>query len=206
MKKIAMSLMNHIYKQGFIEKGELDTYVYGMDIFLSSLIEVASIIAISLIFNNFIETVLFFMAFIPLRIFAGGYHADTRLRCYLISLVVYSVFTLVLSLLHQSTYTIIVVIGIVISIITILLFAPVIHQNKKVNNYEIRNYRKFSIVICCVQCVIYLIFTLLSKINIYLISAVLGTVAVSLSMWIALIKTKLKKCEFSLSIKFSKRW
>ncbi len=193
MKKIAASLMSYIYKLGFIEEGELDTYIYGMDIFLSSLLEVVSIIVISLAFDNFVETVLFFLAFIPLRIFAGGYHADTRLRCYLISLVVYLVFTFILSLLNQSTYTIVAVIGIIVSIFSILLFAPVIHQNKKVNNYEIKNYRKFSIIICSVQCIIYLMFTLLSKINIFLISAVLGTVAVSLSMWIALIKNKIKE-------------
>ena len=80
-----------------------------------------------------------------MRVYAGGYHADTKLKCYLISLGVYGIFTFLMNVLPKDLYVVVNLFMLVFSLVTILLVAPVIHKNKTVNDIEKKYYRKFSI-------------------------------------------------------------
>ena len=87
MKNISSEIADMLWNQGIIQEDDVNTCKYGIDLFISSFLEILSILAIAIAFGNFIETTLLFVFFIPLRIYAGGYHADTKLKCYLISLI-----------------------------------------------------------------------------------------------------------------------
>lgn len=56
-------------------------------------INVITILFLGKIFNETVSSIIFLLAFIPLRTYAGGYHAKTILRCYIITIVL-MVFTL----------------------------------------------------------------------------------------------------------------
>ena len=89
VKNISNGIADMLWTQGIIQEDDIDKCKYGIDLFISSFLEIISILAIAAILGNFIETVLLFVFFIPLRIYAGGYHADTKLKCFIISLVMY---------------------------------------------------------------------------------------------------------------------
>lgn len=191
MKSISDAIANTLWTQGIIQEEDLEICQYGLGIFISSLLEVLSILVISFFIGNLFETMLFFVSFVPLRIYAGGYHANTRLSCYLLSLGVYCIFTMIMNMLLQDTYWMVNLLTTLFSLSIILTLAPVIHKNKYVNKIELRYYRKFSIWICSIETVTILLLTVIFPKSSYIVSLAIGQVAVILSMISAFIKEKI---------------
>lgn len=53
---------------------------------ITVLLNLISTIVIGVIASNVFESIAFFVFYIPLRSYAGGYHASTPRRCYFISI------------------------------------------------------------------------------------------------------------------------
>ena len=191
MKSISGTIANTLWTQGIIQEEDVDTCRYGLDVFISSALEITSILLIAAFVGNFFQTVLLFATFIPLRVYAGGYHADTKLKCYLISLGVYGVFTAIMNILPQGLYSLMNMLIAVFSLIMILITAPVIHKNKGVNETERKHYRKFSVWICSVETVAILLLTAIFPKSPYIVSLAIGQAAVTISIIAAIVKGKI---------------
>lgn len=191
MKSIPGTIANTLWTQGIIQEEDINTCRYGLDVFISSALEIASILIIAAIVGNFFQAVLFFTAFIPLRVYAGGYHADTKLKCYLISLGVYGVFTVIMNILLDELYLALNMSGAIFSLIMVLIAAPVVHKNKAVNDIERKYYRKFSIWICTVETTIILLLTAIFPKSPHIVSLAIGQAAVTVSMIAAIVKGKI---------------
>lgn len=193
MRSISGRVAEILETHGAIQENDVDECRYGLEVFISSAFEVLSILFISIFVRNFVETLLFFAAFIPLRIYAGGYHAGTKLRCYLVSLATYAAFALVLYILPDDIYLITVGAEVLFALVMVLAFAPIIHYNKNVNYIEISNYRKISVAICIIQIALILVFTIIFKANRFVLSFALGQLAESLSMAVVVVKKHIFK-------------
>lgn len=192
MNRISKCIAESLEEQGIIKNSDLYICQYGLEAFISSFVEVGSILIISVLIGNFIEALLLFIAFIPLRLYAGGFHANTRLRCYLVSIGVYIVFTIILKTLPSNLYFITNLFGTGFNIIIVFLHAPVIHDNRTVSDIEKKHYRKFSIYICMVESIVILILTILNSNSSFAFSLLSGQIAVSFSMIAAIVKSKLQ--------------
>lgn len=188
MKNISSRIANFLGNQKIIDKNEVDICRYGLEVFASSTIMLLCILLISIFAGNFLETIFFFMAFIPLRIYAGGYHANTKFRCFLTSLVVYFLFTFLLYIIPQGIYTTVCLGEIFFTLAVILLFSPVIHINKNVNKKEILHYRKISINICMLEIMVVSVLILILKNHTIVLSFALGQLAEALAILTAIIK------------------
>lgn len=191
MKSIAGTIAETLWNQGIIQEEDVDKCRYGLDVFISSALEIVSILMIAAFLGNFFEAVLLFAAFIPLRIYAGGYHADTKLKCYLISLGVYGAFTAIMNVLPKDAYMMVNLSCTVFSLIMVIIAAPVIHKNKKGNDIERKYYRKFSICICSVETTIILLLTAIFPVSVFATSLAFGQAAVIVSMIAAIIRGKI---------------
>lgn len=69
------------------QKNNFDLYEYAVYIILSSAFHIITVIALGLCFNLLVESLVFYFSFIAIRKFAGGYHAKTPTRCYIISII-----------------------------------------------------------------------------------------------------------------------
>lgn len=190
MKNISDNIADTLLQSGILRDDNVDACRYGLDIFVSSVLEIISILVISVFVGNFVETLLFFLAFVPLRIYAGGYHADTKLKCYFVSIGVYAAFTAAIYALPQTLYITVNMLMSMFSVVIVFAAAPVVHRNKTVNEIERMYYRKFSILICMVETLIILILTAVFPRSIYIVSLVFGQLAVTLSMVAAIVKRK----------------
>lgn len=190
MKNISDNIADTLLQSGILRDDNVDACRYGLDIFVSSVLEIISILVISVFVGNFVETLLFFLAFVPLRIYAGGYHADTKLKCYFVSIGVYAAFTAAIYSLPQTLYITVNMLMSMFSVVIVFTAAPVVHRNKTVNEIERMYYRKFSILICMVETLIILILTAVFPRSIYIVSLVFGQLAVTLSMVAAIVKRK----------------
>lgn len=63
-----------------------EVYQYGFEIIFSTLIGFFITIAIGAVFRMFLVSLVYYFAFVALRQFTGGYHANTYLKCNLILL------------------------------------------------------------------------------------------------------------------------
>ena len=192
MRNIANNIAALLTSHGIIQEDDTDKCRYGLEIFVSSLLELTSILFISIFMNNFGETVLFFAAFIPLRVYAGGYHADTQIKCYMVSLGVYGLFTMLMRIMPTFWYTIIIYISIAMSLIIVLMLAPVRHTNKTLTPQETKIYREISVVICTVEAIITLFGSIMFGGNTWIVAFALGISAETLSMIAAVIKKAVK--------------
>lgn len=193
MRNIANNIAALLTSHGIIQEDDTDKCRYGLEIFVSSLLELTSILFISIFMNNFGETVLFFAAFIPLRVYAGGYHADTQIKCYMVSLGVYGLFTTLMRIVPTSCYTIIIYISIAMSLIIVLTLAPVRHTNKTLTPQETKVYKEISVVICTIEAIIALFGSIMFEGNTWMVAFALGLSAETLSMIAAVIKKTVKR-------------
>lgn len=193
MRNIAGNIAALLTSHGIIQEDDTDKCRYGLEIFVSSLLELTSILFISIFMNNFLETLLFFTAFIPLRIYAGGYHADTHMKCYLVSLGVYVSFTMLMRIMPTSWYTYVIYINIALSEMIVLMLAPVRHMNKTLTPQETKVYKEISVVICTIDAIIALFGSIMFEGNTWMVAFALGLSAETLSMIAAVIKKTVKR-------------
>ncbi|WP_124100952.1 accessory gene regulator B family protein [Ruminococcus sp. Marseille-P6503] len=136
MKNLVSRILDFMINNNVIstESYELDFYRYGIEITLSSLINVILIFLIGIIAHRIYSSIIFLVVFILMRSLAGGFHADTYLKCNLITslsfillLVVYEIIT------KHFSLNVVIFIAILQSIIVALL-SPIENINKPIGS------------------------------------------------------------------------
>lgn len=126
--------------------------------------------------NSFWECFVFTLIFVPLRSYAGGYHAETRLRCF-----IQSMLTLALALGTIKILTIYRILFIPLSLIAAALsvviwrLSPVDTENKRLNKEERGIFRKKARI------------TLIIEIIAAVVTYIVGFSAISQAVVLALI-------------------
>lgn len=130
-------------------KDNFDLYEYGIYIFLSSSLHIATIIVLGLFFNLLVESLVFYFSFIAIRKFAGGYHAKTPTRCYVFS-VISSIIMLCLIKYANSVgniFTYLLIIFEFLCVVLIILMSPLDTENNPLNSYEKKCYKTLAVLI-----------------------------------------------------------
>ena len=190
MYTIADKLSQTLQNQGVINKEEQDICRYGLELAFLSVCEFASILLLAIFVGNFMQTLTFFIAFIPLRLYAGGYHADTRGRCYLVLLGVYFAFAYAMKVTPIFLYQMVEIATIIFMLFMVFCFAPIIHRNKKVTDIERYHYRKISLIIMAIEVGIIIFGMIFCTIKQYVFAFSLGQFTVAVSMLAALVKIR----------------
>lgn len=123
-----------------IPREDKEIYRYGIQQGLFTLLNFGTTVIIGLVFGLLWESMLFMTAYIPLRSYAGGYHAKTAVRCYFFSIVMMST---VLWVMGHVMYS-----GLVCGSLTaisaglIWFLVPVEDKNKPLDDTEKVVYRR----------------------------------------------------------------
>lgn len=127
-----------------MEKEEEEIFLFGLECMILKFFNYISYIIIGVVTNSLINLFVTACVFLPLRSRAGGYHAKTRLRCYLISCSI----VLVICVLNRITLPVWLNMGcLMISNVIIWLFVPVENSNRLLDEYEKRVFRRQSLII-----------------------------------------------------------
>ena len=142
-----------------IDSDDAETYQYGNEIIISSIIDLLIVIILGLIYKELLNAALFFISFFLLRTFGGGYHADTYLKCKIIYTIDISLI-LFLSKYASLIYNLYIMFLILIFSFTVFFsIAPIENSNKRLSKTEIeKNSQKskvVSIILCLAIGVIY---------------------------------------------------
>lgn len=131
------------------QKNNFDLYEYAVYIILSSAFHVITVIALGLCFNLLVESLVFYLSFIVIRKFAGGYHAKTPVRCYLFSFAS-NIIILCLVKWLSSINTLFIFIFIIfelLCVVLILLISPLDTENNPLTGQEKKMYRMLTSII-----------------------------------------------------------
>lgn len=129
LNKSAISLVRLLEKHYKISHEERSIYIYGFELLLSTLSSMTSILIMSLLINKISYAISFFVVFFVLRLFSGGYHANTYLKCFITTNTIFisTILLTKLSLLFQVEW--IMPTLVIISTVIIWLFSPIKNQN-----------------------------------------------------------------------------
>lgn len=123
-----------------IPREDKEIYRYGIQQGMIALLNLGTTMVIGVVFGKLLESILFMAAYIPLRSYAGGYHAKTAVRCYFFSIVMMSAVLWVMR--YVTYYGLICVCLTAVSGSMIWLLVPVEDRNKPLDDVEKVVYRK----------------------------------------------------------------
>lgn len=129
-------ILDYLIRSNVIEDTDTDReyYLYGIEITVSSILNVILILGIGALTCSFVESIVFLVCFMLIRQFTGGFHADTYFKCNLIFCISF-VAVLILyytTAKYLSTYISILITFVCVSII--LVKCPIEHVNKPIPN------------------------------------------------------------------------
>lgn len=130
LEKVSDRIAALLVSQGIIPEEDSDIYSYGLALIISFLFNTVVMLIVGALVHRFIETLLFLAVFVLLRSFTGGYHADTFLKCMLIT---FSTYALVIALSSIEVITPIYLSCLAIGFVIVLFTAPVEHPNKEIS-------------------------------------------------------------------------
>ena len=130
LEKVSDRIAALLVSQGIILEEDSDIYSYGLALIISFLFNTVVMLIVGALVHRFIETLLFLAVFVLLRSFTGGYHADTFLKCMLIT---FSTYSLVIILSSIEVITPIYLSCLAIGFVIVLFTAPVEHPNKEIS-------------------------------------------------------------------------
>ena len=135
---------------------EQQYYQYGIEITISSGINIALILFLGALSGAFFESVVFLMTFIPIRQVTGGYHAHTYLKCNVIFGIVFMLVIICYRFINVfELYSIITPFHqMVFSVLCSLIFigiCPVENINKPIHPEKLKYYKNMAALLglCC---------------------------------------------------------
>jgi accessory gene regulator B len=148
---LAKDIAFHLIKNKIVDIEKREVYVYGLEVILLNAALLIVAMGISLLFGAFMHFVTFLVVFLPLRIFAGGYHAKTSERCLILSAILYTATHVLVHfypLLYRSIFAI--VSGVIFAVV-IFVFVPLVNKNNELNAEQVKRNRLIARVLLAVN-------------------------------------------------------
>ena len=155
LKGISAYIADLLVKNETITENEHDIYSFGIQQGINILINLITILFFGILFGEIWQSLVFTIAYIPLRSYAGGFHAKTPTRCYVFSCCLIAAVLLAIKylLIEDFIYSSLLASGGIIAI----LLAPVDTVNKRLDQAEIRVYRNRTLTVIALETVAYVL-------------------------------------------------
>lgn len=156
--KLSLTLAGYFAKKSVYDAEEINVYSYGFELLLSTVFNMVGIIVIALLMNELIGAILFCVAFVPLRLSAGGYHAKHHWSCILGFNMIFLAFAIInhyLNIEYMLPYSLV---SAMISAILVWSLSPIEAVNKPLKPEQRKQQRNRSIILICVVLAVTLLF------------------------------------------------
>lgn len=148
-RKISEKTSTRLVEKNIIQASGKELYSYGIRNGLLLLLNIITVVVIGIIFGDVLRSILFMSLYIPLRSFAGGYHARTPQMCYIFSVML--IIAVLLAMKHLDISCFICIISINILYVIIALLSPVEDVNKRLDTVERKVFKTRTIIVILVE-------------------------------------------------------
>ena len=181
ISELAKSIAHFFTEEKLIDSEDEEVYAYGAELLLSPVFNMMSAVVIALITNTFCHCLVFFTSFVTIRIYAGGYHADTHRNCMLTLVCVQGLFVLIIKNFGAEKIKFFVPIMLMLSIAVIIWLAPVAHPNKPLTEKLKKVLRKKAYVSVAIWTLVTLVCTYAFN-NSFGFYSALGMITISIAL------------------------
>lgn len=143
------------------EKENLNIYVYGTELVISSFVGAILIFCLSVMTDSLLTGLLFYIVFNTLRSYTGGLHCQTYLKCNITFVCVFLICLSAESLANRFALSIM----IVVTFVLIIGLAPVENPNKPIEEKDKLKFRLISLLIYFLHIIAYFVLKHLLKID-----------------------------------------
>jgi len=154
MKEIFLNYSLNLLKNEYSYSGdELDRVKYGLEIIYISITKISVILIVSLLFDFFIETLLFTIFITPIRTFAYGLHAKKGWHCYIFSILTFIIFPyLFINLNINAIQKILISLFVIVSMV---LYSPAdTHKRPIINVNQRKRLKLLSLIVCMIYTIL----------------------------------------------------
>ncbi|MBS4984746.1 MAG: accessory gene regulator B family protein [Hungatella hathewayi] len=150
-------LLDSQIKNNKIEESDRELYQYGYNLLILQCLNFSVLVLISLLFHCLIYMALFAVVYIPLRSYAGGYHASTPIGCAIFSAILelviaatlrFSLFNFLLPGMFALTF---------VAQIIIWLNAPIEAVHKPLGDGQKQKFRKITRTILLIEAAVLIV-------------------------------------------------
>ena len=142
LQAAAKHVTDWLVQGGGIAEKDREVYEFGLDNFFSTLVNFIIIVCLGLLLGIVVESIVFYITYFALRVYAGGYHADKPATCFFISIII--IIPCLLAIRFQQVWNIPdVSFALLVGAIAVLvLIVPVENKNKMLDALEKVVYRR----------------------------------------------------------------
>lgn len=142
ISNIANHVVQNLLQANIIHQDDIEVYKFGIETFFSDVFNLITTAIIGILIGQFWECLLFQAIFISLRSFAGGYHASSELKCWVLSNAMV-IGVLLLSRRLPMWFGVGVGLFLLLAAAGVILrLAPVENENNPLDSDEIRSYKR----------------------------------------------------------------
>lgn len=143
---LSSSIASGLFRNGIIDEEKVPVCQYGFELIISTAIGFFLVMLSGIIFEQALSALIFYSLFVIVRLFTGGYHAASHLRCKTV-LVCCCISVLAMSeLLNQYSGVLLNTVLLIPYMTAVIMFAPVEHINIPMTEEKrIRN-RRISVI------------------------------------------------------------
>lgn len=188
--RISQEIVSSWCRSGIIPSNTKDAYVYGVQLLLSTTVNIIIIAIISCISHKPLAWIFFLIGFIPLRITAGGFHAKTPLRCMVSFCGIYTICMIASLFLQGNMLNVAILFNSTVTIMTVYAFSPVPASNKPLSEYEKKRNRARSFAVLATLLLVIMVAIHLCNASIFALYVSLGEISASIFLCIVRVGRK----------------
>lgn len=134
-EKLSVKITDVFESKGIIQPSNKEVCAYGLRQLFSTILNAGTMLVIGLLMHMMIEAIVFTTAYIPVRIYAGGFHASTPQRCWAFSAIMLFVALCTAKYMPNKLFWLFTILSL-IACIVIFLLSPVEDKNKTLDEKE----------------------------------------------------------------------
>lgn len=205
LNKSAVYLVGLLEKHYQISQEEQPIYIYGFELLLSTLSSMVSIVCISLLINKPIYSVIFFLFFFTLRLFCGGYHANTYFKCFITTNAIFVSTILLTELFLLLQIKWIIPILVIISLAIVWVFSPIKNKHHPCSEETHRKNKRISRSLSSVYSLIFIYIYTFTSLNNIAVNIAWSLTMVSVMIIIEKLRL-MKEVKFNEFYQFNDCW
>lgn len=143
--QMSRSITRSLIDNNIINFDDLPIYQYGLEVLLITLFQTMGILILALLTGYFFEAILFIIGFCTIRVYAGGYHASSVMKCFVYFTGLGAIAIILSKILVIDRSPLIIICMAILTFIIIYLYAPVSVINRPITEVERKRFRRISI-------------------------------------------------------------
>lgn len=134
---LSRSLTQKLLDANIINFDDNEIYIYGFQLLFATIFKGIGLLIIGIIADCLLEMFIYIVFFSSLRVYAGGFHNQTYIGCFLLTTFSVSTSIFISRMLNPLGYTNLLIVIMILSVMVIFLHAPVANPNRPLSKKEV---------------------------------------------------------------------